>query len=47
VVNRVKKDEPDHFSSDCVMAGHHIADGLGDDARAEHPITLVRKAYGI
>jgi len=52
VVNRVNKAQPDHFTSDCVMAGHHIVDGLnkanGDDAaRAEHPISLIRKAYGI
>jgi glycerol-3-phosphate dehydrogenase subunit C len=50
VVNRVKKDDPDHFTSDCVMAGHHIADGLtkaGRDTQAEHPISLIRQAYGI
>ena len=50
VVNKVKKDEPDHFTSDCVMAGHHIADGLcksGNETEAVHPISLIRKAYGI
>ncbi|PKM08287.1 MAG: Fe-S oxidoreductase [Gammaproteobacteria bacterium HGW-Gammaproteobacteria-4] len=47
VENRVKQAEPDHFTSDCVMAGNHIAHGLGDGRSAEHPITLLRKAYGI
>jgi len=29
-VNRVKKAEPNYYSSDCAMAGHQIANGLGD-----------------
>jgi len=32
------------------MAGHHIADGLckaDHNTSAEHPISLIRKAYGI
>ena len=44
---RVKQAQPAHFTSDCVMAGAHIAHGLGDGIEAEHPISLVRKAYGI
>ena len=44
---RVKQAQPAHFSSDCVMAGAHIAHGLGDGTEAEHPISLIRKAYGI
>jgi Fe-S oxidoreductase len=47
VENRVKQAEPDHFTSDCVMAGNHIAHGLGDGRSAEHPLSLLRKAYGI
>ena len=47
VVNRVKKAEPDHYTSDCVMAGHHIAHAIDDGSDAEHPIRLLRKAYGI
>jgi Fe-S oxidoreductase len=47
VENRVKQAAPQHFTSDCVMAGAHIAHGLDDGTRAEHPITLIRKAYGI
>jgi Fe-S oxidoreductase len=47
VENRVKQAEADHFTSDCVMAGAHIAHGLGDGREAEHPLTLLRTAYGI
>jgi Fe-S oxidoreductase len=48
VVNRVKQAEPDTFGSDCPMAGRLIADGLDDDdAAAEHPLTMVRRAYGV
>ncbi|MGB5199021.1 MAG: heterodisulfide reductase-related iron-sulfur binding cluster [Sedimenticolaceae bacterium] len=47
VVNRVKQDAPDHYSSDCAMAGHQISNGLADGSEPEHPITLMRIAYGI
>jgi glycerol-3-phosphate dehydrogenase subunit C len=47
VVNRVKKAEPNYYSSDCAMAGHQIANGLGDGSEPKHPITLARIAYGI
>ena len=47
VETRVKNAAPQHFTSDCVMAGAHIAHGLNDGTTAEHPITLIRKAYGI
>ena len=47
VVNRVKKAEPDVYTSDCPMAGHHISAGLDDGTDSIHPITLIRKAYGI
>ena len=47
VETRVKQAEPAHFTSDCVMAGAHIAHGLADGTEAEHPISLIRKAYGI
>jgi len=47
VETRVKNAAPRHFTSDCVMAGAHIAHGLNDGTIAEHPITLIRKAYGI
>jgi len=52
VVNRVTQAKADHYSSDCPMAGHQIESGISpDEAGAprepEHPMTLVRKAYGI
>jgi Fe-S oxidoreductase len=42
---------PDYISSDCALAGHHIdqgfdVNGLGTP-RLEHPLTLVRIAYGL
>lgn len=49
VLGRVTKAEADHYSSDCPMAGHHIENGLGADANkgAEHPLSLLRQAYGL
>ncbi|GAP66009.1 Fe-S oxidoreductase [Mizugakiibacter sediminis] len=47
VENRVRQAEAEHFTSDCPMAGSHIAHGLGDKPAAEHPLTLLRKAYGL
>jgi hypothetical protein len=45
------KDEPDYISSDCALAGHHIAQGMalaGTPARQlQHPLSLLRIAYGI
>lgn len=43
--------KPDFISSDCPLGGHHIAqgfevNGLGAPELA-HPLTLVRKAYGL
>lgn len=47
VVNQVKRAEADHYGSDCPMAGHHIEHGLDDGSQTEHPMSLLRKAYGI
>jgi Fe-S oxidoreductase len=47
VVDRVKQAGADHYSSDCPMAGHQIENGLRDGRYPEHPLTLLRKAYGI
>jgi hypothetical protein len=41
---------PDYVSSDCPIAARHIRQGMGDEAKdavKAHPLTLVRKAYGI
>ncbi len=47
VVTRVQQGKADHYGSDCAMAGHHIENGLADGRAPEHPMTLLRKAYGI
>jgi glycerol-3-phosphate dehydrogenase subunit C len=41
--------EPDYISSDCPIAGRHIQQGMGPEAKGEkqHPITLLRIAYGL
>ena len=47
VVTRVQKAHSDHYCSDCPMAGHQIENGLEDDRMPEHPLKLLRMAYGI
>jgi glycerol-3-phosphate dehydrogenase subunit C len=52
VVSKVEQAKADHYSSDCPMAGHQIESGLSHEPDApprepEHPMTLVRKAYGL
>ena len=46
VVSRVGKSDAEHFTSDCPMAAEQIASGL-DDHQANHPMSLLRSAYGI
>jgi glycerol-3-phosphate dehydrogenase subunit C len=42
---------PDYISSDCAIAGRHIQQGIGEgagsSAEKQHPITLIRMAYGL
>ena len=47
VINKVKQADADHYSSDCPMAGHQIENGLEDGRKPEHPMSLLRRAYGI
>jgi len=47
VVNKINQNESDHYGSDCAMAGHHISHIKNDGTQPEHPITLLRKAYGL
>ncbi|MDA8109789.1 MAG: heterodisulfide reductase-related iron-sulfur binding cluster [Betaproteobacteria bacterium] len=50
VFRQIAGAEPDWVGSDCPIAGRHILQGMaGDGKRAEkaHPITLLRRAYGI
>ena len=43
--------KPDYISSDCPLGGHHIAQGFQVNGQVvptlAHPLTLVRKAYGL
>ena len=47
VINRVEKSGADHYCSDCPMAGHQIENGLQNGREPEHPLKLLRQAYGI
>jgi Fe-S oxidoreductase len=51
VFKSMAQGEPDVISSDCPMAGHHIAQGMGQagtPAKAvQHPLSLMRIAYGL
>jgi glycerol-3-phosphate dehydrogenase subunit C len=51
VFKAMAKDEPDFISSDCALAGHHIAQGMteaGAPPKAlQHPLSLLRYAYGL
>jgi Fe-S oxidoreductase len=41
---------PDYVASDCPIAARHIMQGMGEDARQAkklHPLSLIRKAYGV
>ena len=47
VVRQVEEKEPKHFASDCPMAAVHIADLTDKVDKAEHPMSLLRQAYGL
>ena len=51
VFKAMGKDEPDFISSDCALAGHHIAQGMAINALPaaawQHPLGLMRIAYGL
>jgi glycerol-3-phosphate dehydrogenase subunit C len=47
VFRRVSDSGADHYSSDCPMAGHQIESGLDPSKPPVHPLTLLRRAYGI
>ncbi len=51
VFKAMAKDEPDVISSDCALAGHHIAQGMAQAGtpprELQHPLSLVRRAYGL
>jgi Fe-S oxidoreductase len=47
VVQRVAAAQADHYASDCPMAGHQIESGLESARAPEHPLRLLRIAYGL
>jgi Fe-S oxidoreductase len=52
VFNRMGDDDPNYVSSDCPIAGRRIMQGIEGKggpsrARKEHPLTLLRIAYGL
>jgi glycerol-3-phosphate dehydrogenase subunit C len=47
VVQRVEGAHADHYSSDCPMAGRQIESGLKEPREPEHPLRLLRLAYGL
>ncbi len=49
VFRQMAAPQPDYVSSDCAIAARHILQGMGEGATAEkqHPITLMRIAYGL
>ncbi len=52
VFHRMHEGDPDYVSCDCPIAGRRILQGIEDQhgpsrARKEHPLTLLRIAYGI
>ena len=47
VVSQVKQFDPASLTSDCPMAGAHIAHAMGQEEQPAHPLSLLRRAYGI
>ena len=47
VAERIGSGGADHYSSDCPMAGHQIESGLQGGREPEHPLRLLRLAYGL
>ena len=48
VFRQMAASDPDFISSDCPIAARHIEQGIGESrARKEHPLALLRIAYGL
>ncbi|MFZ0551533.1 MAG: heterodisulfide reductase-related iron-sulfur binding cluster [Steroidobacteraceae bacterium] len=47
VIQRVQSASAEHYASDCPMAGEQIQSGLEGGREPEHPLSLLRLAYGI
>ena len=47
VIEKINRARPDHYGSDCPIAAQQFQNGLADGSIPEHPISLLRLAYGI
>jgi glycerol-3-phosphate dehydrogenase subunit C len=50
VFRQMAEHAPNYVASDCPIAARHIRQGMGDDsptAEKAHPLSLIRKAYGV
>src|SRR5207237_5010467 len=50
VFRQMAQAEPKYVSSDCPIAARQLMQGMGEDAKGAikaHPLTLLRRAYGI
>ena len=47
IVREYKKNNATQFTSDCTLAAHHIVNAMGNKVMPTHPISLIKKAYGI
>jgi glycerol-3-phosphate dehydrogenase subunit C len=47
IVKEYEKNNAQHFTSDCTLAAHHIVNAMGNKVAPNHPISLIKKAYGI
>jgi Fe-S oxidoreductase len=47
IVRQVNQQKPDHYGSDCPVAGKHLENNLENGQGTIHPIDMLRLAYGI
>ena len=47
VMQRIDASGCDWYTSDCPLAGHHLAQGVSDERPPTHPLRLLRMAYGL
>jgi glycerol-3-phosphate dehydrogenase subunit C len=47
IVRQINQEDPDHYGSDCPVAGKHLENNLDSEKQTVHPIDMLRMAYGI
>ena len=47
IIREYEKNNAPQFTSDCTLAAHHIVNAMGNKVMPNHPISLMKKAYGI